>query len=56
MAHVFGHISPPFAFQKLRLTHMRERAVVHLFPSYIRAIISVWFIDLNAYNTVIAER
>ena len=31
-AHIFGHISPPFAFQnKLRLGYMTEQTVLHVF-------------------------
>ena len=31
--HVFGHISPPFAFQKLRLSHKRGNALSYHLPS-----------------------
>ena len=30
-AHIFGHISPPFAFQKLRFGYMTEQTVLHVF-------------------------
>ena len=32
--HVFGHISPPFAFQKLRLSHKRGNALSYHLSSY----------------------
>ena len=33
-AHVLDHISPPFAFQRLRLWHTGGKAILHLLPSY----------------------
>jgi hypothetical protein len=32
-AHVFGHISPPFVFQTLRLSHMRGSVILHIYHS-----------------------